>query len=120
MKLTRHRHDTPVLITEAEPSLSVQHDQRKRKYVIMMSTRVVCLVLAAVSYRIPALMLVFAIAAVALPWMAVLVANDRPAKRGLRLNPFHHRPGDGPRQIGPDRTALPPAAGDSRTVDPDG
>ena len=118
MKLTRSRADDPVLITAAEPSLEEQFVARRRKYVIMMSTRVVCLVLAAVSYHIKILMAVFALAALVLPWAAVIIANDRPARRGMAFNVFRRQPAS--RSMPPaDRGELPPAPGDSRIVDPD-
>jgi hypothetical protein len=108
VKSTRGGRDQPVLITEAQRSLEDQHRARRRKYAIMMATRVVCLVLAAVFYRIPWLMAIFATAAVALPWMAVLIANDRPPKKALKVNRYAGHPA-------PDR-ALP-ASGDSRVID---
>jgi len=120
MKLTRHRADDPILITAAEPSQEEQFLARRRKYVIMMSLRVVCLVLAAVSYHIKILMAVFALAAVVLPWAAVIVANDRAARRSLTVN-FFRRGRRTPRSMPPaDRQQLPPATGDSRIIDPDG
>jgi hypothetical protein len=118
VKMTRHRPDEPILITAAEPSQEEQFLARRRKYVIMMSTRVVCLVLAASFYHIKILMALFALAAVALPWMAVIIANDRPARRSLTVNFFRGRRGERGLQH-PDRPALPPAAADARVVDPD-
>lgn len=109
MKSTRSGRDQPVLITEAQRSLEEQHNARRRKYAVMMATRVVCLVLAAVFYRIPWLMAIFAIAAVALPWMAVLIANDRPPKKAVKVNRLGGHPA-------PDR-ALPPSGGDSPVID---
>ena len=49
----------PVLITEAQPSLDEQLSARRTKYLIMMSIRVVCLVLAAVFYHTPWLLAIF-------------------------------------------------------------
>jgi DUF3099 family protein len=118
VKLTRSRADDPVLITAAEPSLQEQFVARRRKYVIMMSTRVVCLVLAAAFYHVKILMAVFALAAVVLPWAAVIVANDRPARRALAVNIFRRRPASRSMPQA-DRGELPPAPRDSRIVDPD-
>ncbi|MFL6127877.1 MAG: DUF3099 domain-containing protein [Mycobacteriales bacterium] len=87
--------DDPVLITEAEPSLDDQLAARRRKYGIMMSTRVVCLVLAAVFYRTPWLLPIFIAGAVALPWMAVLIANDRPPKKARKINRYGGHPSPG-------------------------
>ncbi len=117
MKLTRHRADEPVLITAAEPSQEEQFLARRRKYAIMMGTRLVCLILAASFYHIKILMVLFAVAAVALPWMAVIIANDRPARRALSINIFRgRRPGTN-RVERVDRQELPPASTDSRVVD---
>jgi hypothetical protein len=116
VKLTRHRPDEPVLITRAEPSQEEQFLARRRKYVIMMSIRVVCLVLAAAFYHIRILLVLFALAAVALPWMAVIIANDRPAKRAWSVNFFRGRRTE--RHLERvSRPELPVKAGDSRVVD---
>ena len=88
----RPRKPEPVLITEAEPSLAEQHAARKKRYAIMMATRGVCIVLAAVFVRVPWLMLIFAIAGAVLPWMAVIMANDRPPKSKLRMRNYTPRP----------------------------
>jgi len=119
MRLTRHRDDGPVLITAAEPSLSEQHEARKRKYLIMMGLRVVCLLLAGVFYRVTWLMAVFAVGAVALPWMAVLIANDRPPKRAMRLDRYHGAP-PADRQLPPTTgSGASGGSGDSTVVDAD-
>ena len=80
--------DTPILITEAEPSYDDQLSARKRKYFIMMGCRIPCLILAAVFVNTPWLALVMIGISVPLPWIAVLVANDRPARQPSRFNPF--------------------------------
>jgi len=90
-----------VLITEAQPSLDDQYQARRRKYALMMGIRAVCLVLAAVFYRVPWALPVLAAAAVALPWMAVLIANDRPPKRAMHVHRFARHPA-------PDRALEPP------------
>jgi hypothetical protein len=92
VKLSREHHDHAVLITEAEPSLADQHRARKRKYTILMSLRVVFLILAATFYRLTWLMLLFAVCAVALPWMAVLIANDRPPRKTEKVNTLDRDP----------------------------
>lgn len=102
------QHD-PVLITEAEPSLDDQYNARRRKYAIMMGIRALCLVLAAVFYRVPWLMVVLAAGAVALPWMAVLIANDRPPKKAQKINRYGGHPA-------PDR-ALPSSHDDPRVIE---
>ena len=93
MSSTSGRDDRdPVLITEAEPSLDDQLAARRRKYGIMMGIRAVCLVLAAVFYRTWWLLAIFIAAGVVLPWMAVLIANDRPPKKARRINRYGGHP----------------------------
>jgi hypothetical protein len=52
---------TPVLITEAAPSYDDQQAARRRKYAIMMSMRIPCLVLAGVFYQVWWLALAFVV-----------------------------------------------------------
>ena len=86
----RPRRPEPVLITEAEPSLAEQHAARKRRYVLTMLVRGVSLVLAAVFYQTLWLALIFAVLGTVLPWVAVMMANDRPPKK--QLDPNRYRP----------------------------
>ena len=95
MRSTRGRDGEPVLITEAEPSLDDQFHARRKKYAIMMGTRAVCLVLAAVFYRTWWLMAILVVGGVVLPWMAVLIANDRPPKKARTVNRYAGRPDPG-------------------------
>lgn len=88
----RHPSDDPVLITEAQPSLDEQFQARRRKYILMMGVRVLCLVLAAAFYRVPWLMAILAAASVVLPWAAVLIANDRPPKRARDAHRYGGHP----------------------------
>ena len=109
MTIGRDNDSEPVLITEAQPSLDEQLSARRTKYLIMMSVRVVCLVLAATFYHTPWLMAIFVVGAVALPWMAVLIANDRPPKKAMKVNRFGGHP---------DRSrAITPATSDSRVIE---
>ena len=84
----RSRRPEPVLITEAEPSLEEQHAARKRRYVITMVVRGVSLVLATVFYQTLWLALIFAALGTVLPWIAVMMANDRPPKKKLDVNRY--------------------------------
>ncbi|MCX5042577.1 DUF3099 domain-containing protein [Aldersonia sp. NBC_00410] len=73
----------PALITGAAPSFEEQHRARVRKYTIIMAFRIPALILAAVAYSMfeSALVAVLIIAvSVPLPWIAVLIANDRPPR----------------------------------------
>ncbi len=82
----------PILITEAAPSLLEQHEARKRRYILTMAVRAVCLILATVFYQVLWVMAVFAVLAIVLPWIAVMVANDRPPKKSLNAHRFRGAP----------------------------
>lgn len=82
------RGATPVLITEAAPSYDDQQAARKRKYVLMMGMRFPCLILAGVFYHTWWLALAFVALSVPLPWMAVLIANDRPPRKTEEVNRY--------------------------------
>ena len=83
------RDDTPVLITGAAPSYAEQARARKRKYMIMMGLRVPCLVLACVFIHIWWLALLFLVLSIPLPWVAVLIANDRPPRKQEEINRYN-------------------------------
>jgi Flp pilus assembly protein TadB len=104
----RSRADEPVLITTAPESSDDEFDRRRTKYAIMMAMRAVCVIAAALTYRTSiALALVFVVGGMVLPWCAVLIANDRPAKKKTSLG--HHQ------DLRSER-ALPPGD-DGRIVD---
>lgn len=86
------RDDTPILITEAAVSYDDQYAARKRKYMIMMAMRLPCLILAGVFYQTWWLALGLIAISVPLPWVAVLIANDRPARKAERVNRFRPEP----------------------------
>nr|WP_142281807.1 DUF3099 domain-containing protein [Mycobacterium kyorinense] len=74
----------PVLITAAAPSYEEQHRERVRKYLTLMAFRIPALVLAALAYGAwhnGLISLLILVASIPLPWMAVLIANDRPPRR---------------------------------------
>jgi hypothetical protein len=74
----------PVLITTAAPSYEVEHRARVRKYLTLMAFRIPALILAALAYGAwhnGLISLLIVAASVPLPWMAVLIANDRPPRR---------------------------------------
>jgi Protein of unknown function (DUF3099) len=74
----------PVLITSAAPSYEEEHRARVRKYLTLMAFRIPALILAAVAYGAwhnGLISLLIVAASVPLPWMAVLIANDRPPRR---------------------------------------
>lgn len=73
----------PVLITAAAPSYEQQHRERVRKYLTLMAFRVPALILAAIAYGLwhnGLISLLILVASIPLPWMAVLIANDRPPR----------------------------------------
>jgi hypothetical protein len=79
------------VITDAQPSHDDQLRSRQVRYLVMMSIRAGCLILAAilVGLKPPLLglwLVLCVVAMVLLPWLAVLVANDRPVLPEHRLS----------------------------------
>ncbi|MBT0567929.1 DUF3099 domain-containing protein [Williamsia sp. CHRR-6] len=72
-----------ILITQAQVSQEDQHRARVRRYLTLMAFRVPALVLAGIVYGATGSGLL-ALAVIALsipiPWVAVLMANDRPPR----------------------------------------
>jgi hypothetical protein len=96
------------VITNAERSQGDQLHSREVRYLLMMGVRAVCLVAAAVlvSVHAPLLWLwipICLVGTVVIPWLAVILANDRPPRS--RPEP-PARPADPPAD---DPAALPPA-----------
>ncbi|WDZ87607.1 DUF3099 domain-containing protein [Micromonospora cathayae] len=84
----------PILITDASRSQDDQLSSRQRRYVVMMSIRAACLIVGAVlvGANAPLLWLwlpLCGVGMVLIPWLAVLLANDRPPREEHRLR---HRP----------------------------
>jgi hypothetical protein len=114
----------PVLITRAAPSYEVQHRQRVRKYLALMFWRIPALLGAAVAYGIwenGLISLAILVVSIPLPWMAVLIANDRPPRRAeeprrydsarrIPLFPTADQPtlGPGPHSVGQSGDSEPP------------
>jgi len=78
----------PVLITGAARSYEEQLATRKRKYVIMMACRIPCLIAAGLTYHVWWLALGFLAISVPLPWIAVLIANDRPPRKAEKVSRY--------------------------------
>jgi hypothetical protein len=94
----------PVLITAAALPYEEEHRQRVRKYLTLMTIRIPALILAAVAYGIwqnGLVSFLIVAASVPLPWIAVLIANDRPPRRAEEPRRFEKHPR---------RTALFPTA----------
>jgi len=79
-----------VLITDAQQSRIDEHNTRRKRYTITMGVRIVCLILAAFVYETVWLMAILVVLACVLPWMAVLIANDRPPKKAQRVSGLAH------------------------------
>ena len=84
------RSSRPTRITDAAPSRGEQLRHRELRYVTMMSLRVVCLVLIVilVSAHAPLVWLwvpVLLFGMFIVPWLAVILANERPPKAKYRL-----------------------------------
>ena len=74
--------ERPVLITDAAVSYEEQYAARRRRYAGLMGARLLLFVLAATAYPVsPWLAVALLAVSVPLPWMAVLIANDAPARR---------------------------------------
>ena len=105
--MRRTHVDEPVLITSAPESADDEYDRRRKRYAITMSIRAVCVVAAAVTSQVSLWRaLAFVAGAVVLPWCAVIVANDGPAKK----RPRH------PEHTAPMRTERALTSGDDRTI----
>lgn len=88
MKRSQRDANAPVLITAAAVSYQEQHALRRKKYAIMMSLRLPLLLAAVLSYQIWWLALLFIVISIPLPWMAVLIANDRPARKAESVSRY--------------------------------
>ncbi|MFC4145334.1 DUF3099 domain-containing protein [Micromonospora mangrovi] len=80
----------PILITDASRSQDDQLTSRQKRYVLMMGVRVACLVAGAILVGVKAPLLwlwlpLCGLGMVLIPWLAVLLANDRPPKEEHRL-----------------------------------
>ncbi|KJX75355.1 hypothetical protein MLPM_1015 [Mycobacterium lepromatosis] len=84
----------PVLITTAAPSYEEERRTRVRKYLTLMAFRIPALILTIVAYGAwhnGLISLLIATASVPLPWVAVLIANDRPPRRAEEPRRFDNR-----------------------------
>lgn len=85
----------PVLITRAALPYEEEHRARVRKYLTIMAFRVPALILAAIAYGIwhnGWISLAIIAVSVPLPWMAVLIANDRPPRRAEEPRRYANAP----------------------------
>ena len=105
----RYRSDAPTVITNAPENAAEEFERRRRRYAIMMASRAICVIIAALVYRESALLaLAFVIGGAVLPWSAVIMANDRPPKKRRARIGFVGTPLDralpGGRRPPPDRS----------------
>lgn len=112
--MVRDRKLPTVLITDAPEDQEKELRRREVRYVAMMLIRAACVVGAAIlaSLRPPLWGLWVGMCLVAmllLPWFAVILANDRPAKKRRPQRPV------------PQVSAQPalPSTGDDRVIDAD-
>ncbi|WP_155372226.1 DUF3099 domain-containing protein [Catellatospora vulcania] len=81
----KRQADQPVLITDAPMSPEEELKRRERRYIFMMLLRAGCLILGSVlaMLQVPLLWLWLTLCGLGmllLPWMAVILVNDRPPK----------------------------------------
>jgi len=84
----------PVLITRAASPFEEEHRARVRRYLTLMFWRIPALILAAAAYGIwhnGLVSLAIILVSVPLPWMAVLIANDRPPRRAEEPRRYESR-----------------------------
>lgn len=84
------RQPRPMRITDAAPSHAEELHRREVRYVVMMGVRALCLVLATVlvTTHAPYLVIwvpILVLGALVIPWLAVVIANDRAPKRHYRV-----------------------------------
>ena len=70
-----------MLITDAPMSYEQQLAHRKSRYKIMMGMRIPLMIAAAACYQYPWVAVALLVISIPLPWMAVLIANDRLPKK---------------------------------------
>ncbi|HEY3736153.1 MAG TPA: DUF3099 domain-containing protein [Jatrophihabitans sp.] len=108
MRLNSRPAEPPAVITTARQSSDDEFDRRLRKYAVMMTVRGLAVIGAAAFYHVSIwISLVFVAAGAVLPWCAVLIANDGPAKKRTKVL--------APVRTPVDRSLPAPDAG--RTVD---
>ena len=105
----------PILITDAKISQEEELRRRERRYILMMGLRALCLIVAAVlvMLKVPLLAIwlpLCLVGMVLLPWLAVILANDRPPKDKHRLKRY--------RQNTAPANSLP-AEGQGKVIDSD-
>ncbi|MDN5917711.1 MAG: DUF3099 domain-containing protein [Pseudonocardia sp.] len=78
----------PVLITSAALSFEQEQAIRKRRYALLMGMRIPFLIAAAALSSIPWLAVTLLVVSIPLPWIAVLIANDRLLRPAQSTHPY--------------------------------
>lgn len=105
--MRRTRPEPPVVITTAPENVDAEFEHRRRRYALMMALRALCVIAAALTYRVSIILaLAFLVGGAVLPWCAVILANDGPPRK-QQAQKYRGTPAE---------RALPPGA-DDRTVD---
>ena len=78
----------PVLITDAPMTYEQELAARKHRYKIMMGMRIPLMILAAIFYTIPWVAVTLLVISIPLPWMAVLIANDKLPRKYENANKY--------------------------------
>ncbi|WP_414706147.1 DUF3099 domain-containing protein [Pseudonocardia sp. EC080625-04] len=87
-RVSDQRREESVLITDAQMSYEEELEIRKRRYKLTMGLRIPCMILAGICYQIPWLAVTLLAISVPLPWIAVLVANDRLPRKAEKPNRY--------------------------------
>jgi len=97
--MRRTSRDQPAVITTApRRSSSAEFEWRRKKYAFLMGTRTLCVIAAALTYHMSLILaLSLIVGGGVLPWCAVIIANDRPAKRSRAK--LAHTPPNGERAL---------------------
>lgn len=82
------RPEDPVLITDAAVSYEDELATRKRRYKITMGMRIPFMIAAALCYETPWIAVTLLVLSVPLPWIAVLMANDRLPRKAEHVNRY--------------------------------
>ena len=87
----RNQENDPVLITGAARSFDDEFAARKKRYSLIMACRIPCLLLAGlfgIYFNLPLVAVGFIVLSVPLPWIAVLIANDRLPKKAEKVSRY--------------------------------
>lgn len=75
--MRQDRRGKPVVITDAAPSLAAEQRVRKRVYAVLMTVHLTGFVAAALFVHIWWLAVVLIMITIPLPWIGVVIANNR-------------------------------------------